>query len=218
VISFENPLASIRVAAETVAQSNNPSERQRFLTMLARDVDRLERLVSAVREQTRIDARLDQGPVEDVEVATLISEVIQGLKLAQGDEPEVHLIVEAPCCVSASRDRLAQGLENVLSNARSFAPSGTAVDIRLSRDHKRCRIEVADRGPGIPPEHIDPIFERFFSYRPDADAESERHAGLGLSITRTIVESYGGTIEARNRVEGSGSKIEIKLPLTERAG
>lgn len=215
---FKNPLASIRVAAETVAQSDDPSERQRFLTMLTRDVDRLERLVSAVREQTRIDARLDQEPVEDVDVGKLISEVIAGLKLAQGDRPEVRLVVEAQCGVSASRDRLAQALENVLSNARSFAPSGTAVDVRLSRDHKHCRIEVADRGPGIPPEHIDRIFERFFSYRPDADAESERHAGLGLSIARTIVESYGGTIEASKREEGSGSKFEIELPLTDRAG
>jgi two-component system, OmpR family, sensor histidine kinase ChvG len=215
---FKNPLASIRVAAETVAQSDDPSERQRFLTMLTRDVDRLERLVSAVREQTRIDARLDQEPVEDVNVGRLIAEVIQGLTLAQGDQPEVRLLADAQCCVTASRDRLAQAFENVLSNARSFAPLGTAVDVQLSRDHTHCRIEVADRGPGIPPEHIDRVFERFFSYRPDADGESERHTGLGLSIARTIVESYGGTIEASNREDGSGSRFEIRLPLTERAG
>ena len=210
---FKNPLASIRVAAETVAQSDDPSERQRFLAMLVRDVDRLERLVSAVREQTRIDARLDQEPVDDVDVGRLVSEVIEGLKLAHGHEPEVRLIVEAQSRVRASRDRLAQAFENVLSNARSFAAAGTVVGVRISRDHSHCRIEIADRGPGIPPEHIDRVFERFFTYRPDADAESGRHTGLGLSIARTIVESYGGTIEGGNRPNGPGAQFEIKLPL-----
>jgi two-component system, OmpR family, sensor histidine kinase ChvG len=210
---FKNPLASIRVAAETVAQSDDPSERERFLTMLVRDVDRLERLVSAVREQTRIDARLDQEPVDDVDVGRLMSEVIEGLKLAHGHEPEVRLIVEAQSRMRASRDRLAQAFENVLSNARSFAAAGTVVDVRISRDQSHCRIEVADRGPGIPPEHIDRVFDRFFTYRPDADADAGRHTGLGLSIARTIVGSYGGTIEGANRHDGPGAQFEIKLPL-----
>ena len=209
---FKNPLASIRVAAETAAQSDDPSERQRFLTMLTRDVDRLQRLVSAVREQTQIDARLDQEPVDDVDVGTLVAEIAQGLKLAKGDQPEIRLTTEGRCRVRASRDRLAQAVENLLANARSFAPSGTVVDARVVREQDRCRIDVVDRGPGIPPEHMDRIFERFFTYRPDSAEEAERHAGLGLSIARTIVESYGGTIEGGNRSDGPGARFEIKLP------
>jgi two-component system, OmpR family, sensor histidine kinase ChvG len=209
---FKNPLASIRVAAETVAQSDDPSERERFLTMLMRDVDRLERLVSAVREQTRIDARLDQEPVDDVDVGRLVSEVIEGLKLAHGNAPEVRLVVDAQSRVHASKDRLAQALENVLSNARSFTAPDTIVDVRVTRDHSHCVIDVSDRGPGIPQEHVDRIFERFFTYRPESDAESARHTGLGLSIARTVVESYGGTIEGRNRPDRTGAQFEIKLP------
>jgi two-component system, OmpR family, sensor histidine kinase ChvG len=210
---FKNPLASIRVAAETAAQSGDPAERQRFLTMLTRDVDRLERLVSAVREQTQIDAQLDQEPVDDVDVGTLVSDVIEGLKLAQGNQPEIRPTIEGTCCVRASKDRLAQAFENVLANARSFASAGTVVEVGVFRERERCRVEVADRGPGIPPEHVDRIFERFFSYRPDVNANPERHAGLGLSIARTIVESYGGTIEASNRVDGPGARFLIKLPI-----
>jgi two-component system sensor histidine kinase ChvG len=209
---FKNPLASIRVAAETAAQSDDPDQRRRFLTMLTRDVDRLERLVSAVREQTRIDALLDQEPVDDVDVGALVAEIAQGLKLAHGDQPEIRLTAEGTCRVRASKDRLAQALENVLANARSFAPSNTVVDVRVFRDRERCRIEVKDCGPGIPPEHTDRIFERFFSYRPDGDSDAGRHAGLGLSIARTIVESYAGTIEAGNRADGIGARVEIKLP------
>jgi two-component system sensor histidine kinase ChvG len=210
---FKNPLASIRVAAETAAQSDDPDQRRRFLAMLMRDVDRLERLVSAVREQTRIDAQLDQEPVDDVDVGVLLAEVAQGLKLAHGEPPEIRLAAQGTCRVRASRDRLAQAFENVLANARSFAPLNTVVEVRLFRERERCQIEVEDCGPGIPPEHLDRIFERFFSYRPDGDSDSGRHAGLGLSIARTIVESYGGTIEARNRVGGHGAQVEIKLPI-----
>jgi two-component system sensor histidine kinase ChvG len=210
---FKNPLASIRVAAETVAHSDDPSERDRFLSMLMRDVDRLERLVSAVREQTRIDALLDQEPVAEVDVGALIAEVIDGLRLAHGDTPEVRLAAGRGCHVRASKDRLAQAFENVLANARSFAPTGTTIDVTLVTGRADCRIEIADRGPGIPAEHTERVFDRFFSYRPDNDAARERHAGLGLSIARTIVEGYGGRIVAATR-DGGGAVFAMTLPTT----
>lgn len=212
---FRNPLASIRVAAETALHSDDPAERQRFLLMLIREVDRLERLVAAVREQTRMDARLDQEPVEDVEIETIVSEVIDGLKMAEGNKPDVQLTIQASCCVRGSRDRLARAFENILNNARSFAPEGTLVEVRVSREIRRCRIEIADRGPGIPPEHTRRIFERFFSYRPNLTLDPETHTGLGLSIARTIVESYGGTIAANNRTDGPGARFAVELPVAE---
>jgi two-component system, OmpR family, sensor histidine kinase ChvG len=209
---FKNPLASIRAAAETAAQSDNPGERQRFLSLLIRDVDRLERLVSGVRELTRIDAQRDQEPAVRVDVTTVLSDVVQGLRLAHGNQPEVRLTHEGLCSVRASRDRLSQAFENVIVNARSFAPSGTVVDVTVKADSGMCRVEIADRGPGIPEGHRDRIFDRFFTYRPDtADAERSEHAGLGLSIARTIIQSYGGTIVAANR-DGGGARFEIRLP------
>ena len=110
---FKNPLASIRAAAETASQSDDPDERQRFLAMLIRDVDRLERLVSGVRELTRIDAQLDGEPVVRIEMGTLLADVIQGLRLAHGDRPGVRLHIERSSVVRASRDRLSQAFENV---------------------------------------------------------------------------------------------------------
>jgi two-component system, OmpR family, sensor histidine kinase ChvG len=209
---FKNPLASIRAAAETVAASDNPYERDRFLSMLVRDVDRLERLVSAVRDETRIEARLDQEPVSDVEVSALLSEVIQGLRLAHGEPPDIRLSGESGCVVQASRDRLAQAFENVLANARSFSPQERTVDVTVRRRESHCSIEVEDQGPGIPSEHLERIFDRFFTYRPDGAATRDRHTGLGLSIARTIIEGYGGTIAAANRDSG-GARFEIRLPL-----
>ncbi len=210
---FKNPLASIRAAAETALQSADAAERASFMVMLMRDVDRLEGLVSGVRELTRIDAQLEQEPVQRVDVQALLSEVIDGLRLAHGDRPEVRLGVEGHRgYVRASPDRLVQAFENVLANARSFAPPNTEVDVSLISSDGRCRIDVSDRGPGIPDGHLDRVFDRFFTYRPDDVRGRGQHAGLGLSIARTIVQGYGGTIAARNR-DGGGSVFEIRLPL-----
>ena len=209
---FKNPLASIRAAAEMTSQSDDSAERARFLSMLTRDVDRLERLVSGVRELARIDTHLQQEPLERVDPAALVSDVIDGLRLAYGSSPEINLRVEGKrCIVRASTIRVVQALENVLVNARSVAPPDSRVDVVVRTTGSQCLIEVADRGPGIPPAHVERVFERFFSYRPAAAAGAAEHAGLGLAIARSIVQGYRGTIAARNR-DGGGAAFEIRLP------
>jgi signal transduction histidine kinase len=103
--------------------------------------------------------------------------------------------------------------ENVLANALSFAPPASTVDVSLERTADGwCRITIADRGPGLPPGHLERVFDRFFSYRPDASGD-RTHTGLGLSIAQTIVHGCGGTITAANR-SGGGSCFVIRLPVT----
>ena len=209
---FKNPLASIRTAAEMAAQAEDPRDRARFLDLLAKDVDRLDRLVSDVRDLARIDTQLEQEPLQAVDVGAVMSQVIDGLRFSHGREPEMSLrIAGAPLRVAGSADRLAQAFENILSNARSFAPSGTAVDVDVRPDDGFCRLSIADRGPGIPSAHIDRVFERFFTYRLAESTGRGDHAGLGLAIARTIVQGYGGTIAASNRPDG-GACFEIRLP------
>ena len=164
---FKNPLASIRTAAEMAAQAEDPRDRARFLGLLSKDVDRLDRLVSDVRDLARIDTQLEQEPLHPVDVGAVVSQVIDGLRFAHGPEPAMSVRVAAgPLRVAGSADRLAQAFENILSNARSFAPAGTAVDVDVRPEDGFCRVSIADRGPGIPPAHLDRVFERFFTYRP----------------------------------------------------
>ena len=128
---FRNPLAAIRSAAEMAGRADIDAERVRFLDMLTRDVDRLERLVSGVRELARIDTELEQEPLGRVDVGRLLQDVVDGLRLAAPDGPAVILTVGAePVIVRASPDRLAQIFENVLANARGFAPDGTHVEVQ----------------------------------------------------------------------------------------
>jgi two-component system sensor histidine kinase ChvG len=206
---LKNPLTSIRVAAEAMAASDDERERERLLAMLTRDADRLERLVSGVRELARIDAQLAHEQVEPFELTSFVRLLVEGVKQR---EPRVSFAfrAEGPAAsVRASPDRLAQVVENLLENAASLAPAGSSVDVVVSRNGSHAVVRVEDRGPGIPPGHLDRVFDRFFSYRPES--EGRDHMGLGLSIVRAIVEGYGGTASASNR-PGGGASFEVRLP------
>jgi two-component system sensor histidine kinase ChvG len=205
---FKNPLASIRTAAEMLIAADNPADRDRFFAMLTRDVDRLERLVSGVRELARIDAQLAHEAAGDVDLGALLSEIAAAMA-ANGIAVTIQAAQPGRCIVRASRDRLTQVFENILDNARTFAPDGP-VEVAIARAGEQCRVTITDRGPGIPPEHLERIFDRFFTYRPENPSSRREHAGLGLAIARTIVEGYGGMIKAENRPEG-GARFIVEL-------
>jgi two-component system, OmpR family, sensor histidine kinase ChvG len=206
---FKNPLASIRTAAEMVGQSEHGEDRERFLAMMLRDVDRLERLVSGAREAARIDGVLQTEDLEQVSVAAAIRDAIDSVRAAH---PECAIVVhraDEHIAVRGSRERLVQVFENLLSNAASFTPAGSAVEAEVTLRDSRCIVAVSDHGPGVPDAHLQRIFDRFFSYRP-ASGRGD-HVGLGLAIARRIVEGYGGTIEVSNRDSG-GATFIVCLP------
>jgi two-component system sensor histidine kinase ChvG len=206
---FRNPLASIRTAAEMLVAADQPADRARFFDMLSRDVDRLDRLVVGVRELVRIDAQLAHEPATPVDVTELVRNLVNGHQSA-GNRPPDSVACDGRPVVLASADRLSQVFDNILANARSFAPD-SPIEISVRKDGPDCRVTIADRGPGIPPAHLERLFERFFTYRPQSTGRRD-HSGLGLAIARTIVEGYGGTITAENRPEG-GARFDVLLPL-----
>jgi two-component system, OmpR family, sensor histidine kinase ChvG len=116
-----------------------------------------------------------------------------------------HVVVEA------SADRLTQVFENLLDNAVSFSPPGGRVAVALRTVAGRAEVTVDDEGPGVPAEHRDRIFARFFTYRPGED-NGLNHTGLGLALVRAIVESYGGTVAAEDR-HGGGTRMVVTLPM-----
>lgn len=218
---FKNPLASIRSATEMLTEAESDEERQRFQAIVLREVNRLERLLTSVREISAIDAGLDREEAEPVLLGDLLRSVVEGYRLRDGST-EVDLeLPEEPLAVHAAPERLAQVAENLLDNAASFSPEGAAVRLRLERDGDRARLAVEDSGPGIPEEHLERLFDRFFSYRSEAprhDRTAHRrdgHAGLGLAIVRAIAEGYGGGVRAANR-PGGGARFEVTFPLADR--
>jgi two-component system sensor histidine kinase ChvG len=221
---FKNPLASIRGAAEMLAEVDDPAERRRFAALLQGEIARLEKLLADVRDVTRIDQRIAEEARAPVDLRALLEGLVAAYarrapgRVTLGVSPE-----GASPRVLATADRLAQAFENLIDNALSLAPEATPVEITLAVEDEVAVVAVRDRGPGIPAQHIERIFDRFFSYRPGAPAEAagtvERaapHSGLGLAIVRGIVQAYGGTVAARNT--DPGAVFEVRLPLARLSG
>jgi two-component system sensor histidine kinase ChvG len=209
---LKNPLASIRTATEMLAEVEDPADRRRFLEIAWREVARMEHLLSGVREISRIDARLEGERVEPVDLRPLLTSVLESVSLrAEGVRLDFHA-PDRPVYALGAPDRLAQIFENLLDNAVGFSPPGGEVIVEMTAEPDAAVVSVADGGPGIPDEHRERIFDRFFTWRPHQPQARGGHTGLGLAIVKAVTEGYGGSVTARNRTEG-GSRFEVRLPL-----
>jgi two-component system sensor histidine kinase ChvG len=209
---FKNPLASIRTATDMLAEVDSPKDRERFVRIIQQEIARMESLLSGIREVTLIDAELQGEVRENVSVADVTRRVVDGLRIRSTRGVEIRF--EEPdrdVRVKVAPDRLAQVIENLLTNAVSFSPVDGLVDITVGERGDGITVSVADRGSGVPPSHRERIFDRFFSFRKSLPDDDERHVGLGLSIVRAIVDGYGGSIAVHDR-EGGGALFEITLP------
>ncbi len=166
---FRNPLATIRTATELIGGEGSAADRRAFVDLIQREVSRMQHLLSAVRDISRIDADLDREERRPVDLAGLARAVAESRRL-RGQPVGVRLRVTAPqdreLVVLAAPERLAQVMDNLLDNALSFAPRDTTVEVECRRLRGRALVEVLDRGPGVAPEHRERVFERFFSFRP----------------------------------------------------
>ena len=243
---FRNPLTSIGSAAEMIPRAADPAERERFVALIRGDVRRLEHLLAGVREISRIDARLEEEARQPVEARELAGHVVEAFRLrGPAGGPAFRLAGEGAVAggdgawVLVAPERLAQVLENLLDNAAGFSPPDGTVEVAVRREGEAVVIRVEDRGPGFPETHLQKVFDRFFTYRPQAGRPftggpasagssaptggptptggpaPDRHTGLGLSIVRAIVEGYGGRVRAANR-EGGGARLEVRLPAAGR--
>ena len=208
---LKNPLAPIRTATEMLGEVEDPADRRRFLEVAWREVARMEHLLSSVREISRIDARLEAEPVVPVDLRELLPVVADRFHLRTGVRVELRAPA-GPVHTAASPERLEQVFENLLDNAIGFSPPGGEVTVELAAEPETAVVAVADSGPGIPEEHRERIFDRFFTWRPDEPHARNGHTGLGLAIVKAIVEGYGGSVSVGNRPEG-GARFEVRLPL-----
>jgi len=210
---IKNPLSSLRSATETLDYARTPEQRERLYTVIREDVDRLDRLVTDISNASRLDAELVREERAAFDLGSLV-ETTADILSQSAEERGVRLVADIPqmpLTVRGLESRIAQVVSNILTNGISFSPEGGTLHISAWRDDlKAAVITVEDEGPGIPPDNLDSIFQRFYTERPEGEAFG-RHSGLGLSISRSIVEAHGGTIRAENR-EGGGARFVVRLP------
>jgi len=215
---IKNPLTSLRSAVETLRYARRDADRERLLGVIEHDVARLDRLVTDISNASRLDAELVREEREPFDLLALLR-TIADFNEAKAEARGARIVArlpEAPLVVRGIEGRLAQVFVNLLDNAASFSPEGG--EIRLIARETRAGVEVTveDDGPGIPDENLASVFQRFYSQRPDSEAFGD-HSGLGLSISRQIVEAHGGTIRAENiGPEGDprrGARFVTSLPV-----
>ncbi len=197
---LKNPLTSLRSAAETVARAEDPAARARLTAIMLEDVRRLNRLITDIAQASRIDAELLRSEAEPVDLHRLLIMLVEGYDATLSEEsPHVVYRAEASdgLIVYGMEQRIGQVLRNLVDNAISFTPHGGTITIRARQAGSFVVITVEDEGPGIPEGRLEEIFSRFYSERP-ASEDFGTHSGLGLSISKQIVEAHGGRISAEN--------------------
>ena len=212
---IKNPLTSLRSAVETMSLAKTESSRERLMEVIQDDVTRMDRLVTDISNASRLDAELvrekrapfDLGALVET-MADISSASDHGVKLATSVPPTSLM-------VRGLESRIGQVLANLIENAVSFSEAGASIRLTAGRaDDGSAWVRVEDEGPGIPPDNLESIFQRFYTERPAEEAFG-RHSGLGLSISKQIVEAHGGTIRAENigdRDAPDGARFTLTLP------
>ena len=211
---LKNPLTSLRSAVETLPRAKKPEDVERLNAIIQHDVRRLDRLISDISNASRLDAELARQTAEPFDMEKL-AETMVSIQQDVAAKRKVSVRLESRAgryspIVNGHDGRLAQVISNLMDNAVSFSPPGGTVTTTVAADAERVTISVTDEGPGIRGD-ASRIFQRFYTDRPDGEHFGD-HSGLGLAISKQIVEAHRGTISAGNRDDRSGAVFTVVLP------
>jgi two-component system sensor histidine kinase ChvG len=222
---LKNPLTSLRSAVETLSFVKTDEQRGKLIEIVVHDVQRMDRLISDISDASRLDAELARGETNALDLSQLLSSIVDLSNATAKDG--MAPVVLAPAVSTRPRaftvlghdSRIGQVFRNLIDNARSFTAPGSRIMVRVRRTGPDVEIRVEDSGPGIRPENLERVFERFYTDRPGQSFG--RNSGLGLSISRQVVEAHKGRIWAENRLGPAeaggerpvlGARFIVRLP------
>ena len=211
---LKNPLTSLRSAVETLPLAKKPEDRERLTNIIQHDVRRLDRLITDISSASRLDAELARETAEEVDLEKLAIAMV-GIQRDMAAEREVDVVMakragRGSTIIQGQESRLAQVFSNLIDNAVSFSPPESTVEVAVATEGDTITVTVTDEGPGITGD-VGRIFQRFYTDRPEIE-NFGNHSGLGLSISKQIIDAHKGTIRAHNRTDRSGAVFTIVLP------
>jgi two-component system sensor histidine kinase ChvG len=217
----KNPLASLRSAVGTLRVAKRDDQREKLLDIIEHDVRRLDRLVSDISNASRLDSELVKEEEAPFDLLRLLATLGEHLG-AEAGEKGIDFITDLPpqpISIQGLEGRLAQVFVNLITNAISFCEDGDAIRVWVRKRENRVLVVVEDTGPGIPETALTKIFQRFYSHRPEG--QFGNNSGLGLAISKQIVEAHGGVIWAENirpteadaTSEPLGARFVVGLPV-----
>lgn len=222
---LKNPLTSLRSAVETLPLAKKPEMQAKLMDVIQHDVRRLDRLITDISDASRLDAELAREDAGAIDLKVLLGDIVSAGQVVGAKRKAMKLFFEAktpprgkgnaPFFVAGHESRLGQVFSNIIENGRSFVGDDGEMRIALQRIADRVEITFEDNGPGISAKNIERIFERFYTDRPGAESFGQ-NSGLGLSISRQIVEAHNGKLTAENRKAPggrvTGARFRIVLP------
>lgn len=211
---LKNPLTSLRSAVETLPLARTKKDQTRLSEIIQHDIRRLDRLISDISNASRLDAELARESADVVDIAELTDAMVS-IQTDVASKRGVSVVVDAntqkyPPRVTGHDSRLAQVVNNLIDNAVSFSPENGTVHVSIKTTADEVTLNVMDEGPGIKGD-ASRIFERFYTDRPETESFGD-HSGLGLSISKQIVEAHRGRISAENRADTTGAMFTVVLP------
>jgi two-component system sensor histidine kinase ChvG len=218
---IKNPLASLRSAVGTLRFAKRDDQREKLLDVIDHDVRRLDRLVSDISNASRLDSELVKDTQEEFDLSRLVENLTSNLG-ADAETKGVDFITDlpdTPVLIHGLEARLAQVFVNLITNAISFCDEGDAIRVWIRTRENRVLVVVEDTGSGIPEGALGKVFNRFYSERPANDFGN--NSGLGLAISKQIVEAHDGAIWAENirpaQMDATsaslGARFVVGLPL-----
>ena len=218
---IKNPLASLRSAVGSLRMVKKDEHRQKLLDVIEHDVRRLDRLVSDISNASRLDSELVKEEEQEFNLLEMLNNIADflGQDARQRGVEFITDLPPRPIMINGLEPRLAQVFVNLITNAISFCEDGDAIRVWARRRDNRVLVVVEDTGPGIPDEALAKIFKRFYTSRPQSDFGN--NSGLGLAISKQIVEAHGGVIWAENirpteadvTSELLGARFVVGLPI-----
>ncbi len=218
---LKNPLSSMRSALETIRMTNKPEIREKLLAILDDDVKRLDRLITDISDASRLDAELSRGHMTEIDLVAMLTTLVDAYDVTKKKDRAKVVFkpgLVGPFIVPGIEARLSQVWRNLIDNAISFTPKDKTITISCENLGPLIVVRVDDEGPGMPEGAETNIFERFYSERPESESFGN-HSGLGLAISKQIVEAHGGLISARNLPDPSdakkilGARFAVRLPV-----
>jgi signal transduction histidine kinase len=207
---LKTPITSIQGFAQAMLDGtvDTLEQRRQAAQVIFDESTRMHRLVLELLDLARLESGIAEMARLPVEMVSLLEGVVEKFApQAHLSQISIALTAEEPLVVSGDTDRLAQLFANLLDNALKFSPPGDSIELRLSRDREFAEIAVADSGPGIPPQDLGRVFERFYQTDKSRRGGASRGIGLGLAIAREIALAHGGSITAFNRGDPGGTAV-----------
>ena len=212
---LKNPITSVRSASETITKVKGLNEQKKLIKVIQNDVERIDRLINDISAASKLDAELSRIEIKKINISNLLetlvdirsSTIISKINLYKHTN-KVQIL--------GDENKIAQVFDNLIQNAASFSKEDSFINIRLEKKSGNIIILVEDNGPGFSKGSLNKVFDRFYTDRPKNE-KFGNHSGLGLSISKQIVEAHGGSIEALNRLDQKneclGGSIKVIFPV-----